>query len=262
MQERRTLRRKSRFNAMRFRVILVTVVLMTLGGTVTTALADPAPIEVSDPWEGMNRGFFAFNEGADRWVFEPIAKGWDFVMPDPVERSLARLFENAYFPVRFVNDVLQAKPVAATEDLGRFVINSTIGLAGLFDPATKFGINGHREDFGQTLGYWGIPPGPYFVIPVLGPSNVRDAFARIGDAAAQPQTYLLPFWATMSIQTVDYLNWRSLNLDEIASARESALDFYVFQRNAYMQYRENQVHDREAASDEADDGDDLYYPIQ
>jgi phospholipid-binding lipoprotein MlaA len=228
--------------------------------------ASAAPLaEIYDPWEGMNRGTFRFNEAADRWVLEPIAKGWDFVMPDPVERSISRFFGNASFPVRFVNDILQAKPVAAAKDLSRFVINTSIGLAGFFDPATLLGIDGHREDFGQTLGYWGVPPGPYLLLPLLGPSNPRDTIGRVGDSVVQPQSYFLPFWATSSIRVTELVNWRSLFLDPIASERASALDFYVFQRNFYTQYRGNQVHDRQAAvednadDDDAEGADDLYY---
>jgi phospholipid-binding lipoprotein MlaA len=204
----------------------------------------------------MNRGTFRFNEGADRWLVEPIAKGVDFVTPDPVERSIRKFFENSVFPIRFLNDLLQAKPVSAVEDLARFVVNTTVGVAGFFDPATGFGLEGHREDFGQTLGYWGVPPGPYLVLPLLGPSNPRDTIGLVADSAAVVYPYFIPFWVSSAITTGDLLNRRSLALDEIAAEREAALDYYVAVRNAYVSYRENQVRDSE---EDEPDGDDLYY---
>lgn len=213
---------------------------------------------VNDPWERMNRGIFQFNEGADRYVIEPAAKGWDFVVPDPVERAIDRFFDNAGIPIKLANDLLQAKPVAAAEDLSRFVINTVLGVAGFFDPATSFGIDGHNEDFGQTLGYWGVPPGPYLVLPLLGPSSPRDTVGLVADSAARVYPYFVVWWVSSAITTTDLLNRRSLALDEIAAERESALDYYVAVRNAYTSYRENQVRDRE--EEEPGSDDDLYYP--
>jgi phospholipid-binding lipoprotein MlaA len=225
--------------------------------TAGVALADAdADADAGDPWETMNRATFRFNEGADRWLVEPIAKGLDFVTPDPVERSIRKFFENSVLPVRFLNDLLQAKPVSAVEDLARFVVNTTVGVAGFFDPATGFGLEGHREDFGQTLGYWGVPPGPYLVLPLLGPSNPRDTIGLVADSAAVVYPYFIPFWVSSAITTGDLLNRRSLALDEIAAEREAALDYYVAVRNAYVSYRENEVRDSE---EDESDGDDLYY---
>jgi phospholipid-binding lipoprotein MlaA len=162
------------------------------------------------------------------------------------------------FPIRFLNDLLQCKPVSAVEDLARFAVNTTIGLAGLFDPATHLGLEGYREDFGQTLGFWGIPTGPYLVLPILGPSNPRDTIGLAADSAvaAIVYPYFVPFWVSPAISTTNLLNWRSLKLDEIEAEREAALDYYVAIRNAYVSYRENQVRDSE--EDELD-SDDLYY---
>jgi phospholipid-binding lipoprotein MlaA len=214
------------------------------------------PRDPSDPWERMNRGTFRFNEGLDRWVVEPVAKGLDFVLPDPVERSIGKFFKNSMIPVHFGNALLQCKPVLAIEELARFVVNTTIGLAGFFDPATGFGLEGSQEDFGQTLGYWGVPPGPYLVLPILGPSSPRDTVGWIADRASLVYTWFVPIYVSFSIGVGERLNWRSRNLDEIAAERKAALDYYVAVRNAYMSYRENQVRDQE--EDEADD-EDLYY---
>jgi len=204
----------------------------------------------------MNRGIFRFNEGADRWVIEPIAKGMDFIIPDPAERSIKKFFVNSMIPIHFTNALLQFKPVAAFEDLARFVVNTTIGVAGFFDPATHFGLEAHREDFGQTLGYWGVPPGPYLVLPVLGPSNPRETVGLVADSAALVYPYFVPFYVSLSISAGRQFNRRSLALDDIARERAMALDYYVAVRNAYLSYRENQIRDQE--EDEADD-DDLYY---
>jgi len=216
----------------------------------------PGPRHPSDPWERMNRGTFRFNEGMDRWVVEPVAKGMDFVLPDPVERSIRRFFDNSKIPIHLLNGILQIKPVAFFEDLARFLLNSTIGFAGFFDPAIEAGLEAHHEDFGQTLGYWGVPPGPYLVLPIMGPSNPRDTVGWIADSASLVYPWFVPIYVSPAIGVGERLNLRSLYLDTIAAERKAALDYYVFIRNAYLRYRENQIRDQE--EDEADD-DDLYY---
>ena len=243
-------------SAPRLRLAALAIVTAALTAGVSCAPV-PGPRHPSDPWERMNRGTFGFNEGADRWVIAPIAKGWDFVIPDPVERSIRKFFVNSRIPIHFVNALLQAKLVAAFEDLTRFVVNTTIGVAGFFDPATHFGLEAHHEDFGQTLGYWGVPPGPYLVLPIFGPSNPRDTGGLIVDSASLVYPWFVPIYVSPAIGVFDLLNRRSLVLDSIAAEREAALDYYVFVRNAYLSYRENLVRDREE-DDEADD-DDLYY---
>ena len=223
-----------------------------LGAGVATAESD-------DPWEGFNRGIFRFNEGADKYVVGPVARGWDFVVPDEVEFAIDRFFDNARFPIRFVNDLLQEKLVYAVEDFGRFVINSSIGLAGLFDPASKLGLMGHNEDFGQTLGHWGVPPGPYLVLPILGPSSPRHVLGRVADTAVAVYPYFAPIWVPMTATSTDLLNYRSVIDETLTAERASALDFYVFQRNAYTQLRENQVRDRK---EDASSDDDLYDEVE
>jgi phospholipid-binding lipoprotein MlaA len=238
---------------LRFARFAVIAAALTAGVSCAHIDGDPDP---SDPWERMNRGTFRFNEGLDRWVVEPVAKGMDFVLPDPVERSIRKFFDNSMIPIHFGNALLQFKPVSAVEELARFVVNTTIGIAGFFDPATHFGLEAHREDFGQTLGYWGVPPGPYLVLPVFGPSNPRDTVGLAADTFSTVYPWFMPIYASFSIGVGQRLNWRSLALDQIAAEREAALDYYVAVRNAYMSYRENQIRDQE--EDEAD-GDDLYY---
>jgi len=241
--------------ARRIRLARFAVITAALTAGISCAHIDGDP-DPSDPWERMNRGTFRFNEGADRWVIEPVAKGIDFVIPDPAERSIRKFFDNSMIPVHFANALLQFKPMSAVEDLARFVVNTTIGVAGFFDPATHFGLEAHQEDFGQTLGYWGIPSGPYLVLPLLGPSNPRDTVGLVADSAALVYPWFVPFYVSSAIGVGRLLNLRSLALDGVAAERKAALDYYVAVRNAYMSYRENQIRDRE--EDEADD-DDLYY---
>jgi phospholipid-binding lipoprotein MlaA len=239
---------------LRFAGFALIAAALTGGVSCAHLEGDPDP---SDPWERMNRGIFGFNEGADRWVVEPIAKGMDFLIPDPAERSIRKFFENSLIPIHLTNALLQCKPVAAFEDLARFVINTTIGIAGFFDPATHFGLEAHHEDFGQTFGYWGIPSGPYLVLPVLGPSNPRETVGLIADSAALVYPWFVPIYVSSAIGVGRQLNRRSLALDSIAAEREAALDYYVFVRNAFLSYRENQIRDRD--EDEEADDDELYY---
>jgi phospholipid-binding lipoprotein MlaA len=243
------------------RLAALAVIVAGLGAGISCAHVAGAP-DPSDPWERMNRGTFAFNETADRWVIEPVARGMDFVVPDPVERAIRRFFDNARFPVYFLNDLLQCKPVSAVGDLARFVVNVSVGIAGFFDPASHLGLADNREDFGQTLGYWGVPPGPYLVLPIFGPSSPRDTVGLIADSSSSVYSIFIPFWVSTAITSGNLLNKRSLALDQIEAERKAALDYYVAVRNAYLSYRESQVKDQAADQEEEESGDeeDLYYP--
>jgi phospholipid-binding lipoprotein MlaA len=226
---------------------------LSLAAAVPASAADPT---VNDPWEGMNRAIFGFNEGVDRWFLEPVATGYDFVMPDPVQDAVKRFFRNAGFPVVFVNDLLQGKPVAAAQDLGRFLLNTTAGVGGLFDAAAEAGLPQNDEDFGQTLGVWGVPPGPYLVLPLLGPSSPRDTGGLAVDSATLVYPFFLPWFVNLASTSVNIVNRRSLLLETIREERKAAFDFYVAVRNAHVQRREDQVNDHEATPEESDD--DLY----
>jgi phospholipid-binding lipoprotein MlaA len=221
---------------------------------------DEEDVSVRDPWEGVNRSIFDFNEGLDRWFLEPVAKGWDFVMPDPVERAIGRFFENLGMPVVFLNDVLQGKPVAAGQDVARFAINTTSGMLGFFDPATDIGLPANDEDFGQTLGVWGVPAGPYLMLPLLGPSSPRDTGGLVADTLTRAgyTWYIpIPMYASTGMYGVSVVNRRSRLLETIAEERKSALDFYAAVRNAHVKSRENRVRDRKPKEGEGDE--DLYY---
>ena len=237
-------------------------VLLILG----LLLAAPAGAEedelVWDPWERMNRGTHAFNEWADAWFLEPVATAYDFVVPEMAQRSVANFMHNLGYPVRLANDLMQLKFVKAFEDTGAFLTNTTLGVGGFFDVASAGGFPKHDEDFGQTLGYWNVPPGPFLVIPLLGPSNVRDATGQLVDTGIAPHGYFIPFVASAGIFLTDKLNQRSMALEALAAERASAFDFYAFSRAAYTQFRENQVLDRrDDAADVRSGGedDDFYY---
>lgn len=148
-----------------------------------------APGDVPDPLEGFNRAMFGFNDGVDRAILEPVADGYRAITIEPVRGGVNNFLSNLNQPVVFVNTVLQGKPGAAVDTASRFVVNTTIGLGGIFDPATHFEVPEHREDFGQTLGVWGVPAGPYIVLPVRGPSNLRDLAGGGVDAFVNPLNY-------------------------------------------------------------------------
>lgn len=227
----------------------IALAVVLLSGSVGCATDGP------DPYQGFNHGVFSFNEGLDKAVLEPVAKGWDFVLPGFVQTGVGNFFDNLRMFRTMVNDLLQGKPARSGADLGRFALNTTIGIAGLFDPATPLGIPHYKEDFGQTLGVWGVGPGPYLQVPLLGPYTTRDLLAYPVDFALVPTYLLKNFWG---LSAIDIINTRARYIDEIAENRETALDYYVFIRNAYLQNRQRQVTDGvEAAEDEEDDFYDL-----
>lgn len=219
------------------------------------AAAEPDRNAVYDPIEPVNRGIFAFNDWFDRWLLEPVAIGWNALFPHSFHVSLRNVSENARGPVVLVNDLLQGKPIDAAEDLGRFLINTTVGLGGLLDPATSLGLEDNDEDFGQTFGVWGIPAGPFLVLPLLGPSSPRDAVGAIGDGAAR--SALLTFPINLAISMTDVINRRALLLETIREERAAAFDLYAAVRNAYVQQRKSQIAD-DHREKETGDGDDLY----
>lgn len=219
-----------------------------------SARVDRAP---GDPWEGMNRAIFNFNEALDGYVLEPVATGWDWVVPAPVQQSVGNVFDHLALPMHFANDVLQWKFYQAGETAWRAVINSTLGVAGLFDPATHFTVLRSDEDWGQTLGAWGVPAGPYLMLPLLGPSNPRDAAGLVVNSATGVLGWFAPFYISAPAAAVDVVNDRAALLEDIRAERASAFDFYAAVRNASVSFRANQVRDK-VETDDAED-EDLYY---
>ncbi|HMA82060.1 MAG TPA: VacJ family lipoprotein [Candidatus Binatia bacterium] len=204
-----------------------------------SAAAAPGEDFDEDPWEGFNEKMFWFNrEVMDRFILKPVATGWDFIFPDPVQRGVHNFFDNLAVVRRVVNNSLQLKFVGAGTELARFTINSTIGLVGFFDVAKDaFGIEQKDEDTGQTFGVWGMGPGPYLVLPFLPPLTVRDGIGYAFDAAMTPYVYFIPWWGAVAGTGTSTVNERSLNLDRFERVAESTVDLYGAVRNAYLQRR-------------------------
>lgn len=192
-----------------------------------------------DPWEGFNEKMFWFNrEVVDRFLLKPVATGWDFVFPDPVQRGFHNFFDNLAVVRRIVNNALQLKLTGAATELARFSINSTVGVVGFFDVAKDaFGIDQRDEDTGQTFGVWGMGPGPYLILPFLPPLTVRDGFGYAFDAAMTPYSYFIPWWGSVAVTATNTVNERSLNLDRFERVAESTVDLYGAVRNGYLQRR-------------------------
>ncbi len=200
--------------------------------------------EVNDPLEPINRGVFWFNEQADRFVIKPVAKGYDFITPKPVKRGVSNVFDNLFMPVVAVSDLLQGNFQHSAEDVGRFVVNSTVGVVGIFDVATGWGLERRREDVGQAFGAWGIGAGPYLVLPILGPSNVRDGVGLVGNYFLLPQTYIDDEGVRWGVTVLGGIDTRYRLLDASRVLEQAALDRYAFVRSSYAQYRKNLIQNK------------------
>lgn len=196
-------------------------------------------IEEYDPWEPFNETMFEVNYRLDRHLIKPVAKGYNFVMPDRLQQMISDGFDNIRFVPRLVNSLAQGKFRGAGRELGRFLINSTAGIAGLFDIAKQeFGIEKSSEDAGQTLGVWGAGPGPYLVLPLMPPLTVRDGIGRGIDMFLDPLGYVLPFfWDRFGMKAGDTINDRALNLELFQGFEDTTIDLYSAVRNAYLQRR-------------------------
>jgi phospholipid-binding lipoprotein MlaA len=213
-----------------------------LRGTPDSAPQD-ADVEEYDPWEKFNEKMFTFNYNMDKYVLKPVAKGYNYVVPDMVQTMIDNAFTNLRMPSRFVNKVLQLKLLDASKEMGRFIINSTLGIGGLFDVARQeMGLERQRADFGQTLGIWGVGPGPYLVLPFLPPLTVRDGIGYGADGAMNPLYYYIPFFPdAFAMKVGDTINDRSLNLDLFQGIEESTVDLYSSVRNGYLQRRARMI---------------------
>lgn len=201
-------------------------------------------IEVADPIEPVNRAFFWVNDKFYFYLLKPVARVYR-VVPEPARSSVSRAFVNLSTPVRFVNATLQLKFKVASKELGRFLVNSTFGLLGLFDAAQQFGWEKQEEDFGQTLGHYGVGQGFYLVLPIFGPSSLRDGVGLFADRLVEPITspyYLkLKDWEAVGLQSYDLVNKVSLDKDTYEGIKRDYLDPYLFVRDAYLQHRAAKV---------------------
>jgi phospholipid-binding lipoprotein MlaA len=207
-----------------------------------------------DPLEGLNRGIYKFNDTADKAVIKPIAGAYKAVLPSPIRTGVNNFFENLGTVVTTINDLLQFKFSKAMDDAGRFVINSTVGILGVVDVASMDNVPKHHEDFGQTLGYWGVGNGPYLVLPFFGPSSVRDTTGLVVDTVAfDPISYIDDPRTRNQLRIVKFIDKRAQYLPASDLLDDAALDPYAFMRDAYLQRRESQVRDGEVSNaDEAE----------
>jgi len=197
---------------------------------------------VSDPLEPVNRGIFWFNDKLYFYLLKPVARGYRWAVPEPWRIAVQNVFSNLGSPIRIINSGLQGKFRDAGNEITRFFVNTTIGIGGLFDTAKDhFDIRKHDEDTGQTLGHYGIGPGIYLVLPILGPSNVRDAVGTFADSRMDLTYYLFDGWTYYGVKGYEKINALSLDKDTYESIKKEALDPYLFVRDAFMQYRENRI---------------------
>jgi len=200
----------------------------------------------SDPLSGFNEPMFTFNLKLDDWVLRPVASGYSVIAPQPVRESVGRFFDNVRVIPRFANNLFQLKLAEAGGEVARFGINTTVGVAGLFDPAEKwFGLEEHPNDFGLTIRYYDLPTGPYVMLPFFGPSTVGDTVGLVADGAMDPISYFVPWYVSIAVaggqRAVEAVNYRSLNLNQFEEADRYAIDLYGSVQDAYLQTRDHEV---------------------
>ncbi|MEN8170263.1 MAG: VacJ family lipoprotein [Pseudomonadota bacterium] len=213
------------------------------------------PTEEKDPLERFNRTVYEFNDGFDRLLLKPVAEGYEAAIPAPVNNRISNIFSHIDDVIVIINDILQLKFEQTISDIGRFTFNSTFGLFGLFDVASHMELPKHNEDFGQTLGHWGLGSGPYLVLPILGPSTLRDGSGLLVDWQLDPIAHIEGTperWGTITLEAVDT---RAGLLRASRILDTAALDRYVFLRDAYLQRRNNLIYDGNPPTDEMDDFD-------
>jgi phospholipid-binding lipoprotein MlaA len=215
-----------------------------------------------DPIEGFNRAMFAFNEGLDSAIVRPVAVGYEAVLPSPVRTGVTNFFGNIADLLIGVNNLLQGKVPEAFSDIGRVVINSTIGILGTFDVASDIGLEKHNEDFGQTFGRWGVGSGAYVVIPVFGPRTARDTVGLVLDVAADPLTHLGASDGRDVLRVLRAVNDRANLLPADKVVEEAALDKYSYIRDGYLQRRRNLIHDGNPPREPEADAEQVERPVR
>jgi len=226
---------------------------------------------IEDPLEPVNRGIFWFNDTFDIYIAEPVARGYEKIIPNQVRTSISNFFDNLGYPSQLVSDVAQLKFGQALDHTSRFVISSTMGVAGFFDVAKSLGYEKKENDFGLALAYHDVPPGPYLVLPFLGPSNVRDGFGKIVDFALDPFSWVGSYGlkdheeltVQLAARSVQFINTRANLLEAVKAAKESSLDYYLFMQGAYYQYRQGLLYDGQVPAAKAlgDEEEDIFKDI-
>lgn len=227
-------------------LLLLVLLLALLGGCASV----PGPPDERDPFESYNRAMFTFNDSVDKAVVRPVAQAYKDYMPNIVQTGISNFFDNIGDLTVMVNNLLQFKIENAVSDFGRILWNSTVGIFGLIDVASHMGLQKHDEDFGQTLAVWGVPDGPYIVLPLLGPSNGRDTVGLVGDIYVDPLFAIdenTIYWGAIVLRFID------TRADLLSASRvleQAAIDPYIFMRDAYLQHRRNLVYDGNPPLDE------------
>ena len=211
---------------------------LLLVGCASAPTANP-----KDPWESMNRNVASFNDKVDDNVLKPVATGYRNVVPDLVQTGVRNVFNNFADMWSTVNNLLQLKPLNTAESLGRVVVNTVFGIYGIFDVATYIKLERHPEDFGQTLGYWGVPSGPYLVLPLFGPSTLRDGASLPVDFAVSPTQYIDDIPTRNQVFALRLVSKRAELLKSGNMLEQASIDKYSFTRDAYLQYRRSQIYD-------------------
>jgi phospholipid-binding lipoprotein MlaA len=237
--------------------IRIRLLALSLSCLVVLGCASQVPFkrDPRDPWERVNRVTFNVNQKLDRAFAKPVAKAYRRYTPHFVQTGVSNFMDNLNYPIVIVNDVLQAKFKPALSDTGRFVLNTVAGVGGLFDPASEAGLQKNEEDLGITLGKWGVHQGPYIIVPILGPSTLRDGFGRLGDEFITPQNYISNSSVRYGLDGVYYLDRRARLLD-VEGALDNVYDRYAVLRSVYLQHRQYKV----SGADAEDAADDLPPP--
>jgi phospholipid-binding lipoprotein MlaA len=228
------------------------IALTLLGGCASTGATQAKSPQ--DPWEGMNRGIYKFNDVVDRATLKPVAKGYKKIMPEWFRRGVGNFFSNLQYPATIINQLLQGKPKLAARDTGRLLTNTLLGFGGILDPASRVGLDKNDEDLGQTLGAWGVPSGPFIMLPFLGPTTIRDAPSSFAEFFIDPLTYADVQWEVLwGMRALDIVDVRAqyLSLDPVI---QRSYDPYAFVRNSWLQRREYQVRDGDVPEENLDEG--------
>ena len=220
------------------------IVLLCLSMFFLSACATTGALDERDPWEGFNRGVYSFNEVMDDLIFDPISELYNFITPDFLNKGISNFFSNLAQISVIANDILQFKFDQVVNDTTRLLINSTVGLMGIFDVASSAGLYSSEEDFGQTLAYWGIGPGPYLVVPFFGPATVRDAAGFAVDRGIlSPLMYIDDDLTRAGLLSLNYVDFKADLLSTRDLIGEAAVDEYDFVKNAYFEKRASQMND-------------------
>lgn len=232
----------------RFRLALVTVLFFSLSACATpTGNRSPNP---HDPWEGFNRSMFSFNEGLDRALIKPVAKGYEAIVPTPINTIITNFFNNIDDLMIAVNNLLQGKIRDSMSDLGRVALNSTLGIGGLIDVATGMTLEKHEEDFGQTFARWGFGEGAYVVLPVFGSRTVRDSFGLAADLPVDPVSWVHPDVWSLSLIGLRQIDARADLFSAEKVVEAGAIDKYSYLRDAYLQRRQYLIYDGQPPREE------------